>query len=1124
MHVTRFIFLLTAFCVLAPAQEVTGNIYGSITDPTGSVVPGAKVTVTHVERKAVLRELTTNVQGQYSATLLPLGHYDVAVGAAGFKRAIRRNVEVNANDRIAANISLEVGDLAQEVSIEATAVQVETQTSQQQSLVSGTMVRELSLVNRHFAQLLSLQPGVVSGSAEGMYIGTTNPSGSTNVTSYSVNGQRNSANTFTVDGADILDRGGNLTIINYPSIDAIAEVRIVRSAYSAEFGRSAGGQVSVITRSGGSEFHGSAYEFFRNDALNANNFFLNASDVKRPPIRYNNFGYTIGGPVTIPGVYNKERNKTYFFWSQEFRRVINSATARSTVPTADEKRGVFSVPVCVGPVGAECSQTTTQITNINPAAQAYIQDVWSKIPEPNAANNALYSPMRGVFNARQDMIRIDHNFGSKLLLAGRFLNDSIPTEEPGGLFQNSPLPGVANTKTNSPGRTVVIRGTSTLSPTLYNEAGFTWSKGAIHSDPTGLSAGANSPNVSKAIKRPFPSSVDRIPNLTAGFSGIVGYGPYRNQSNNWNIFNNTSLLRGKHNLKFGGTWNYYRKTENGSASNGSFDFSGAIKTAQAQVYHQAWANFLLGRVATYSQPPADLAPDIRMHGFELYAQDDWRVTSRLTLNLGVRWSDFLQPYDSVNLLSNFYPASYQPSRAVQIDPATGNVVPGTGNPLNGLIYNTSNVPEGGAASPWGNKVGNEDHHNWAPRFGFAWDVFGNGKTSVRSGYGMFFDTQLVGVFVQNVTTNPPHSGTRYFTGGSLNDPAAGTPVISAAPIAVRGTPAPNTTPYSQQWSFDIQQEVARDLVATVAYVGSKGTNLLGIVDLNLVPLGAADRAGLRPASGYFTSGAVTARLNAIRPYLGYTAVNTIQPAFDSTYHSLQMSAQKRFQGESLINVAYTWSKALTNNWSDRSNAPQNSYDFDAEWGPAALDRAHVLSISYVYELPFLRNQPGLAGRLFGGWQISGITSYMTGAPLTITSGTGRDPAGLGFLGASASGPRPDLIANPHQGSNLRTKDNWFAKTAFREPEPGTVGNAGRGIVRGPNLHKWDVSVFKNVRISEGLRMQLRGEAFNAFNQTNWSAVGAAWPGAANAENHASFGKVTSARDPRAMQLGLKLHF
>jgi hypothetical protein len=395
---------------------------------------------------------------------------------------------------------------------------------------------------------------------------------------------------------------------------------------------------------------------------------------------------------------------------------------------------------------------------------------------------------------------------------------------------------------------------------------------------------------------------------------------------------------------------------------------------------------------------------------------------------------------------------------------------------------------------------------------------------VRSGYGVFYDTQLVGIFHQNAFTNAPFATTSNFSNGTFENPTAGTLSVSAAPLTVRGTPVTSKTPYSQQWSFDIQQQIAKDFIATIGYVGSKGTNLIGAVDLNLVRPGDADKAGLRPASGYFTAGATTARLNAIRPYKGFVAVNTIQPAFDSNYHSLQVSAQKRFQGGSLINLAYTWSKALTNNGTDRSSAPQNSYDFDAEWGPAPLDRTHVLNVSYVYELPFFQTQEGLVGRVLGGWQVSGITSFMTGQPLTVTSGTGQDPAGLGFLGPSLAGPRPDVVGNPEQGTNLRTMDSWFNKTVFAEPAPGRPGNAGRGILRGPSFYKWDLSLFKNIKVNERLRFQLRGEAFNAFNQTNWNGPGTAFPGASNIANHPTFGRITSARDPRTMQLGLKAYF
>lgn len=1113
-----FLCLLSLAVSVGSGQEVTGNIYGTITDSTGAAAPNAKVTVTNVEQKAVLRSLVSNQSGQYSATLLPVGRYDIAVEAPGFKRALRRNIEVNATARIAADFTLEVGDIAQEISVEASALAVETQSAQQQSLISGTMVRELALNNRHFAQLLALQPGVVSGTSDSLFVGTTNPTGGNNIVGFSVNGQRQSANNFTVDGADITDRGSNLTIINYPSVDAIEEVRIVRSAYSAEFGRSAGGQVSIITRSGTSSFHGSAYEFFRNDVLNANNFFNNANRVNRPPLRHNNFGYTIGGPVFIPGLYNRDRNKTFFFWSQEYRRVVNNVTALALVPTAAEKQGTLPVPVCVGPVGNECSQTTQQITNINPVARAYIQDIWSKIPEPNAPNSQLFSPLRGIFNSRQDMIRIDHNFGTKLLLAGRFLNDSIPTTEPRGLFTDAPLPGVHTTETNSPGKTVVIRATSTLSSTIYNETGFTWSKGGIISRPVGLMANENSPTVAGIVRLPFESTLPRVPAVNAGFSPLTTYGPYDNVSKNWNVFDNVSLLLGRHNIKFGGTWNLYQKRENAAGANsGTFTFANAPRVAPtAQAYYQAWANFLTGNVATFTQASSDITPDLKMHGLEFYAQDDYRITDRFTLNLGLRWSDFRQPVEAGNLLSNFDPASFNPADAPAIDPATGNVIAGTGNRLNGLIYANGNVPQGGRPSPFGNKIANEDSQNWAPRIGFAWDPLGTGRTSIRSGYGIFYDTQLIGIYQQNIFTNPPIL-TSTFSATRFEDPTAGTPVISAAPVALRGTPVPYKTPYSQQWSFDIQQQVAKDFVTTFAYVGSKGTNLIGIIDINQVQPGAGAAAGLAPASGYFTAGATTARLNALRPYRGYTAVNVIRPWFNSNYHSFQVSGQRRFGSGSLLNFAYTWSKALTDNGSDRSNAPQNTYNWSADYGPSPLDRTHVLTVSYVYEIPAFRQQQGAIGRVLGGWQLSGITSYSTGAPLTVTSSTGQDPAGLGILGPSASSLRPDVTGDPTRGTNLETIGSWFNGSAFSEPAPGNVGNAGRGILRGPGIQRWDISLFKNIRITEQVRMQLRGEAFNAFNQTNYNGPNTSF-------GSVLFGRITSARDPRNIQLGLKLSF
>src|SRR5262249_27902253 len=367
-------------------------------------------------------------------------------------------------------------------------------------------------------------------------------------------------------GADNVDRGSNLTLLNYPSVDAIAEFKVLRNHYSSEYGRNASGHVNVITKSGTHNFHGNFYEFFRNDKLNANDYFNNltgrfttdttakAPDVvvaqgdpraghertPRPILRYNNFGYTIGGPVFIPGVYNKDRVKTFFFFSEEFRRVITYSSFNTTVPSAAERNGIFSAPICVATnaAGTACTQSTTTITNINPAAAAYLKDIYANVALPNSGTNSLISNVRNIFNHRQELVRIDHNFSSNFTLAVRYLHDSIPTEEPGGIFTNLQVPGVATTKTNSPGYSWVARSVQTLSPTKVNEVGYAFSYGAIVSRPIGLALSENSPNVTAAVKLPFAVTLDRIPSISPGYGGVAGFGPYDDFNRNHNVYDN----------------------------------------------------------------------------------------------------------------------------------------------------------------------------------------------------------------------------------------------------------------------------------------------------------------------------------------------------------------------------------------------------------------------------------------------------------------------------------------------------------------------------------------------------------------------------------------------------------
>jgi hypothetical protein len=1066
-------------------------------------VANVQVRILNTDRGEVSRRLTTNAEGDYVATLLPIGFYAVEVEAPGFKRARRSGIEVHVGERLIQSMRLELGDVAQEVVVEAEAAQVQLGNATAEGLISGKEVRELSLNNRNYIQLLTLMPGVTSNAqTDELYIGLQNPNGGTNVIPFSMNGGRTSGNAYMVDGADNLDRGSNLTLLTFPSVDAIAEFKAFRGLYSAEFGRGATGQINVITRSGTNKFHGSGYWFNRNDAYAANNFFNNLRNINRPPLRWNNWGYTFGGPVF--------KNRTFFFWSQEWRRVLTYNTFNSLLPSAGLKRGEFTQPVCVEISGANCLRTDTQITAINPIARAYIQDIWSKLPDGDANFN-VFTPIRSRFNARQELIKVDHRFSEQFQVNVRWINDTIPTEEPGGLFTGSPVPLVPQTATNAPGRSVTARFTHTISASMYNEGGYAWSYGAISSEPIGLIRQDRSPNI-RVPNMPFPVTLARVPQLTvSGFNSLTGYGPYDNFNINQNFFDNFALIRGKHSLKLGVTVNNYRKRENHltGLNAGSFSFLTTPRPTGTSIANQAWANFLLGNVATFQQASNDLTPDLRQTQWEWYAQDDFRVRRNLTLNLGLRWSWFPSVTDANGLLTNFDPAFYNASRAPQINPANGNLILGTGDLTNGLIINDRN-------SPYGGRVVNDPGVKWAPRFGLAWDPFGDGKTAVRSGYGISYDSILVGVYQQAIGQNPPFVNNITINNTQLDNPQAGVVAVSAAPRNLRAVPVPYRIPYTQQWSLDLQRQFGK-LIAAAGYYGSKGTHLIGIQDINTVPQGATAQAGLLNENGHITS-AQAPRLNALRPYRGYQYISAIGADFNSSYHSLQVSAQRSFK-DTWIRLAYTYSKVITDSPTDRSTAPQNYYCRACDRARANFDRTQVLTISYSYRVPLARNAKNAFVKAAAqGWQFSGITTMATGLPLRVTSGLGVDWAGIGTLGGSVAPIRSDLVRDPNEGAP-KTRFEWFNTNAYQPVPNGEtrLGNAASSTAVGPGYLIWNISLFKNFRIAEKVTGQFRGETFNTFNKTNWTNPGVSL-GTTN------FGQILGTRDPRRIQLGLKLTY
>jgi len=1122
--------LATAVAACLTAQDISATIGGTVLDSTGAAVPNAKVTITNTDRNQVVREVSTEAAGTYSAPLLPIGNYSVKVEVNGFKTETRTGIVLNVNDNLKINITLQVGALVETVEVKEQAAAVELGATANANTIEGTQVRELALATRNYEQLVGLMPGVTANSTDELYIGNSAPAGTAATLPYSVNGNRNSGNNWTIDGADNVDRGSNLTLMMFPSVDSIAEFKVERSLYTADTGRAGGAQVNVVTKSGTSQYHGTLYEFVRNNAFAANNWINNAQkvlvngSVQVPPLRWNDFGGTIGGPVPIG---HKDSHKTFFFFSEEARRIITYTTLNPTLPTQGMLQGTFSQPVCLV-YTTSCQSSATQIpaSSINPIAAEYIKDIYDKFPLPATnsvtATTSEFFPVQNLYNSTQEIARIDHTFNDKFSIWGKFENDSIPTTEPGGLFTGAALPNLATTNTNSPGRAYVAHAIYSIRPNLLDDASFNFTQSAIHSTPVGVSNKANSPDINPP--EPYANTQGVIPTVTmTSGSSIVGYGPYNEFNKNYNIYDSVTWIRGRHTMKFGVSANRYNKTENAASDQGTFAFSNTGAPSGTNAFQQSFANFLLGNVATFTQPSADITPNLWAWQDEAWAQDDFKLSPRLTLSYGVRWSFFGQPTDNNGELSSFDPALYNPAAAPKIDPTSGNIIAGsvTMPYTNGIII-------GGKNSPWGSKIAPDQYKSFAPRLGVAWDPMGDGKTSVRAGYGMYYDSSLFGTYEQSIFQNPPFVASVTLSNASFSNVSAGTPPGTVSTEYIRATMLPNLIPYVQQWSMDIQRQLPMDMVLDVGYSGSKGTHLIGIVDLDQAPPGAALAAGLHAANGntIFTT-ADDPHINAVRPYLGYNAINAIESAFDSNYNALLVNFRKRFATAGLIGFSYTYSKNLTDNASDRSNAPESSYNYhEGEYGPATLDRKQVANFNYVYTIPIFEHSHGALAYALKGWELSGILSMYTGSPFTVTTSS-VDPAGLGLLGNSASSSRPDMVCDPNAnaphlapGFTGTGQPTWFNTACFQPVAQGVIrpGNAGRGTVRGPGFGNLDGALMKNFSLTERFKLQLRGEALNTTNHANPNGFGS------TNITSSSFGEISTYRAPRRIQIAAKLTF
>ena len=1103
MRIWSTFALAAALCVAASvpaaAQEITATVTGTVTDETGAVLPGVVVTVRNTGT-GFSKDVTTTGEGVYTAPLLPTGRYALTFTMAGFQTASATNINLHVNDRIRVDMTLRTGGITETVEVSAAAQMIQPMAAVQ-NLMGTTQVEELPLNNRNFVQLATLVPGVTSNLADEVGIGLTN------VVSISINGQRRNAVNWLVDGASNVDVGSNITLLNTPTLESIEEFKIITSSYAAEWPRSGGGIVNVVTKSGTNDFRVSAYEFFRNDALNANSFFRKqtgcsadangavtcldrsangATDFAAirdnpPKLDYNNFGFTVGGPV--------KKDKLFFFFSQEWRKISRAPTDRTaTVPLA---------------------AWLTDPTNANYVAPADRDPnavrLLALYPAPNVGNNQFLDAQPNEQDTRQSVVRVDYLISPRWRLMGRYTHDLSQTTEPGGLFFNTAIPNLATTRTDVPGQVLVTQLTTTINPTTFNELSLQFSGNAITS-VYGDNAVNNRSELGLSIPEIFPENRNALLPVVAitGLSSLGANQLFDNKYRNFTIAENLTHARGGHQFKGGFFFAFEQKDEiSGSATQGSYNFvAGGGRTA--------FQNFLTGNRdgacgagCTYTEPEREIASQFRWQRYEFYVQDTWSVNARLRLDLGLRYS--LQPgfTDENDLLTNFVPGRFVRANAPPFANAAGTqLVVGAGDALNGIVV-------AGLNSPYGRAVNDTDKNNFQPRLGFSWDASGDGDTVVRGGYGVYYDQPVMGIFLQNAFVNPPVNANPQVLNPALSNPGLGTTPTTRAPGSLIATSDPFDIPRTQQWNIGLQRQLYRRGMIDVGYVGSKGDNLIQPVDINQP----------QPADVVAANGNV----NLARPFPGYTVINMRQTTAHNVYHGLLVNFRHDHGRAGLLNVSYTLSRSKTSATNDRDavDFPQNPLDLEAEYAVARTDRTHVFTANYVYELPFFRNADGFTKFLLGGWQVSGITQFWSGPPISRVVNGATNGGRRGIRVNQIGDPFADLPADTPGGVY------WFNPGAFAPPADGQYGDTGRAIFRLPGVNQWDITLSKNFYPSAKTRLQFRADFINAFNHTQFSpdniqnVCSVAVTATSCAASTGNFGKITGTRAPREIQLGLR---
>jgi hypothetical protein len=1136
--------LLLGLLTLVPgfvlAQD-TASLTGAIRDKSGAVLPGAGVRIKNIATD-VLREVKSNSAGEYVAAALPPGQYNITVSVPGFRRYQAEGVILRVAQNARIDITLQVGDTHQEVIVKGEGLaQVNTESSELGGTITGKEVVQLQLNGRNFTQLITLVPGVSNqtGQDEGVV-------GAQGNVLYSVNGGRMEYNNWEVDGGDMMDNGSNFSLNVYPSVEAIGEVQVLTSNYGAQYGRNGSGTVEVETKSGTNQFHGSVWEFARNESFNAHNYF----DIPGTPkagYHKHDFGFSVGGPIW--------KNHTFFFWLENWRREVVPYNFFNYVPSMANRQGNFN-DVCNVSNPTDCPFDpktgnpfpSNQIPFIDPNAKLLLP----MIPEPNTTNGG-----QPVFAAavpepthwREDLFRIDHDFNSKLRATFRFIHDSWDTTNATVTWGGDSFPTIG-THFVGPGVEIVAKLTATASPTLLNEFVASYTTDHIEQINTNPSVWTRGSNFT--MPGLFPSFGGKLPDICLSTSGAYGGGfcegptafPWANSNPTYTYRDNVTKSLGKHKLEFGGYFVNAQKNEPAYTDLGGdlyFDSTVPVSTGNA------FADMLMGNIASFTQANAQPKYHINYKMFEPYFQDDYHIFKNLTLNLGLRVSLFGTFWEKNHQVFNWDPAAYNPKAAPQIDDGSVTGIEGVLLPTPGTTPFDGMVQCGVGGVPRGCLKGHL--FNPAPRFGFAWDPFGNGKMAVRGGYGVFFEhTNGMEANAENLEGTPPlvQEPTQFNVTGYSNIGGQGL----LFPLSTISIPDTEQWPYVQQWHLDIQRDLIKNAVATIAYVGAKGTHLTLQHEENALHPVPASQNPFQPGqpltqdvcdsqgggvltptfivNGQTITGQPAINLdvacgndpNPFRPYYSLDSLQRVEPEANSNYNALQFSLRKT-DGPLTLDVAYTYSHSLDDSSDNVDGNFVNSYNIHSNYASSNYDQRHILTVAWVYEEPFF-GRKGISHTLLGGWQFAGIMTSQSGDPFSVADGIFGDSAGVAD-GITNNGSYADRVGDPHAHPDPSctvpdTKGNpLFNCAAYQQPQGLTFGNSGRNSLNLPHRTNFDMSVYKTFKPTEKVQLQFRAEAFNIFNHTQWNGVN-------NYVGTQNFLYPTGAHMPRVLQFALRITF